>query len=411
MNNDRERVSLIPKSQTRVDGDGNAPAGPPGAPFALRRRSLAAPTADSRDETLPPKAMLPQDSIGRVANALARPAFDQLRRMTEKDPGQQALYSARALDVRKHYAGLSAGQLAALACARAFDTLVFWRRWLNEMIHPATQDTRPIVMDDEPGKELVACRLAKRVHFFTRDHALLDGLLLGPQDDQPLPVLVMALGNGMRYETLTDLALQLTTRHQVRVLLYNDRGIGRSLGHQYSTGQAVRDCRAAMQAGLALSDGTIDVFGISLGGGKTAVALRQAQAARELTADNVRTYVNCHSFTSLAQCIGQLMGVAVGFVSRALFVVSGIDNLDALSALKGRPLAKRTVVFTATHDAIMRGAARLSVGLQGQELPGDVVFREIAGGHNCFDDYFDPDSAHLQAWIDEAAVAADKALP
>ena len=224
--------------------------------------------------------------------------------MAKADPDHGTLYTARAREVRKLFAALGAGQLAQLACSRIFATLVFWRRWINGAIHPATTDTRLTIMGDEPGRALVACRLATRIHFFTRDHTLLDGLLLGPQSEQPLPVLVMALGNSMRYETLTDAALQFTVHHHVRVLLYNDRGVGRSLGCQHSTGQAISDCRAAIRAGLALSDGTIDVFGISLGDAKSAAALSQAQTAGELGADNVRTYVNCHSFTSLSHYLG-----------------------------------------------------------------------------------------------------------
>ena len=105
------------------------------------------------------------------------------------------------------------------------------------------------------------------------------------------------------------------------------------------------------------------------------------------------------------------MGMAVGLAARALFAISGIDDLNTLSALKGEPLAKKTVVFTASNDAIMRDEARLSAGLKKQNMLGNLVCHDIAGGHNRFGDYFNPDDTHRQAWIDAAAFAVNKALP
>lgn len=379
-----------------------------GGPSTAVRRGRR-PAADTRDRDLLLQGAAPSASPTHAVARLARGPLAQLERMRIKDPSHGTLYRERAEAVTQHFNALTTWQALGVVASRLFDTVWFARGLLNGMIHPATTAYRaPVLPGDRYAEQLVTEKMAERVHFFTRDHVLLDGLLVGPRDDQARPVLVLGLPNMMSYQAFVHDAASLADSRNVRVLLYNDRGIGRSLGTQHSTGQAVRDCRAALNFAYSRSgDQGIEVFGMSLGGGVTARALAQAQAAGEFTWRDVRRYVNCHSFSSLSKCIGGLMGAWVGVLARGVFALTGMDNLDTLHALRTRRLARQVVVLTAQDDEVMTKAARLGEALADAPTPGIVTILTSPGSHNSIDNYFDPDHAQMRAWAEGAAEATD----
>ncbi len=355
-------------------------------------------TCNVRDTLMrvPPQAASTPLRIPRLA---AKP-LAQLAKMRACDPEHAQLYTERADAVTQHFAGLSMWQSAGVALKQLMESVWFGRRSLNEMIHPAISAyARTLLPGDSYGDYLVDDGMAERVHFFTRDHMMLDGLLVGPSYGASLPVVMIGLGNGMVYQSLLPAALEMAQSCGARVLLYNDRGIGRSLGAQHSTGQAVLDCRAALNFAQQRSgQHLLDIFGISLGGGITARALEQAEAAGELCWQDVGCYVNCHSFTSLSACVGGLMGAWVGRLARSAFWLTGFDNLDALHALTTCRLARNVVVFTADQDEFMRGGARLGEALAAVGVPNHVTLNTESLAHNNLQDYFNPNHLRMHAW-------------
>jgi predicted alpha/beta-fold hydrolase len=331
----------------------------------------------------------------------------QLARYAAAQPQHAALWAQRGAALTAHLQTLTPGQLLAMAGRQVVDRCSLLRSFLmRTALHPAiAMYADGTGLADAQVGSLVQRGEARRVHFFTRDHVLLDGLVLraGQGADSPsTPMLVVGLGNAMVYEQMIELCRPLTQApYSVNVLLYNDRGIGKSLGRQTSTQQAVLDCRAALCFAKQHSQ-NLGVFGISLGGGVTAAALAQAQDAGEVVAQDVGVYINCHSFPSLSKCIGSLVNPWVGAFARGLFALLGINNLDTAQVLQSRRLARDVVVLTASDDTIMRDSGRLAHALAHHTVD-DLELRESPGfGHNAVAAYFDAScplhGTHLARW-------------
>ena len=228
------------------------------------------------------------------------------------------------------------------------------------------------------------------VFFYTNDHVQLDGLLIRPQGPVHGTV-VCTLGNSMVYEAFHNKALSLCDARSVQVLLYNDRGTGRSLGRQCTVQQAVLDCRAALQYARTLSGGApIGVFGFSFGGAVTAEALRQEQEAGTMTAADVSHYVICNTFSLMSRFFAQ--GATEAKVIRR-FERRGIDNLDTEQTLH-TPRAVRTTVLTATNDMAICESARLSTALRASPNRS-IEFIDEPWEHERIELYFSAGYEHL----------------
>ena len=192
----------------------------------------------------------------------------------------------------------------------------------------------------------------------------------------------------MCYEDFLEAAEQVARTQSVQVLLYNDRGVGASLGRQHSTGAAVRDARAALVFAKSRAQ-KVRVLGMSLGGGVMAQALANAAKAGELPHGDVEYFAICHSFTKLSQCVGQMLHPVIGAIARGLLWLMRIDNLDTQRALSNR-LAQRVLCFDAADDQIIRGKARLRRAVNAADYK-HVECKVFRGDHNDFNRYFEAD--------------------
>jgi hypothetical protein len=371
---------------------------------SLRRRWSPEDRPAIKDEGVRKR---PQGLRRRFGALVGRSQHAQLGRFAAASPQHATLWAQRDANLTAHLQALSPAALLGMAGRQVVDRCALLRSYLmRAALHPAVgmyADATDLC--DAEIASLVKRGEARRVHFFTCDHVLLDGLVLRASDgadSRSTPMLVVGLGNGMVYEQMIELCRPLTQGpYSVNVLLYNDRGIGKSLGRQTSTQQAVLDCRAALGFAKQHSH-NLGVFGISLGGGVTAVALAQAQDAGEVVAEDVGLYINCHSFPSLSKCIGSLISPWAGTLARVLFAVCGINNLNSAQVLQKRRLARDVVVLTASDDEIMRHSGRLAHALA-QHTVDDLELRESPGfGHNAVAAYFDTScpqhGTHLARW-------------
>ncbi len=169
---------------------------------------------------------------------------------------------------------------------------------------------------------------------------------------------MMSAGNGFCYEQWLAQAERIARENNVDVLLYNPRGVGLSLGAEYDTDDAVEDCKAVIK--YALKDNGWDevgVFGLSLGGGITATALREMQ--NEQAVGRIGLYINCESFPSIHECLKGMTGIPA-IVCRIGLAILGINPLSGAEDLVNRELADITAVITAEEDQIMKGEGRLA---------------------------------------------------
>ncbi len=209
--------------------------------------------------------------------------------------------------------------------------------------------------------------MGRPINFYSKDHQQLDGMILykGPTLDKTKPTLVMCPGNGMTYEDLRREALVIAEKNQANIVLYNARGVGLSLGDEFTTDEAVEDCKAALKYALTnLCDNDPDrlqAFGHSLGGGITAQALKEL--IHEKVFERIGVYFNHRSFASLPDCLEGLSGISAK-ISRVGFALLGLNPLNAADALLTTNLAKKVYVVTAENDQIMKNNGRLANYLQ-----------------------------------------------
>ena len=281
------------------------------------------------------------------------------------------------------------------------------------LLYPATVGLPPRrwAMARHRAEIVAACRggRAQRVSFIgATAGAHLDGLWLLPPAAELTglarlqPCLVVVVGNAMTYELIAPQALSLAASFGLGVLLYNSRGLGRSLGQVTCPQDAVDDCRAAIRWAQRLG-GPVGLYGISLGAAWALRAAQQMAAAGELSAAGLGLIALVRTFASPRQVVAAHLGPAAGRLAERCLAAAGFDNLDLAAAL-ARPLPARQVMLTAaSRDALVPPAAQLATALElspntHAELPSGQTALVVADhGASHFD-------RQLQAPLHDAAL-------
>ncbi|HET6343380.1 MAG TPA: alpha/beta hydrolase, partial [Myxococcota bacterium] len=266
------------------------------------------------------------------------------------------------------------------------------KRGLASLVHPAASlyDAQQADAQREAHADLT-----RPLSVVTEDGVALDGCIVSPArpSRRQRPVLVMVLGNAMYYETCLPLAATLADACKIEVMLYNGRGVGRSAGQETGTADAVRDCRAVLRH-AAERYHNVGVYGFSLGGGISAVALKTLRLEEPVAMECVGLYLNVNSFPSLHHCVGGIFagvlgGLRVagesifGSLARGTFWLTGFDPLDAQAAIASTRLAEQVVVMCAERDEVMRGGGRLADALAHVANPAnDICIWRSQGTHN-----------------------------
>ena len=211
---------------------------------------------------------------------------------------------------------------------------------------------------------------ARRICFFTGDpaHALLDGLVVEPPSQAapgPRPTMVVVMGFALTYEMAYPQARQFAEQLGLRVLLYNSRGVGRSLGTQPSIRCAIDDYIAAIRyAQRELGARHIGVYGISIGCALGILGTQEMAAQNELLGGQLGLFAGIRGFSSVARVVGAYLGFVGRLIAHALLRAAGLPTLDLEAALRQPLAAQRTVLTAAQDDWLVRGDGQLPQGLR-----------------------------------------------
>lgn len=231
---------------------------------------------------------------------------------------------------------------------------------------------------------------AKRIAFYTDDHYKLDGCIVyGNIDEHHLKnrkIMMMALGNGFTWHQGYLHAQLMAQIFDCNVLLYNPRGIGKSSGSIRYMQDAVEDCKAAIAYALkkACTDersGQINaqqlcVYGHSLGGAISAIALEELVKEGKIDAEGVGLYINHHSFSSLSGFVKGI-GKILERPSRLFLAIANHNELKAKKAIMETKLATRVIVATGEKDTLMRKLSRLEQTLRDEEVRGVSLANQV----------------------------------
>lgn len=302
------------------------------------------------------------DKIQEILNRLAfGNQFAQLETMKKTHP---RLAAAKLGSLQEYIKSVSTFDKLHLALKLSIEKINTLRTWLLRFwIHPAThaftfEDTR----SSYPDTPFISN--GGFIQVYSKDHQQLDGMVVygDNKKDPTKPVLVMCLGNMMRYEDFIYQAKYIAMQAHVNVVLYNPRGVGLSLGEEFTLDEAVEDCKTFIQYAqnnlCGGEAGKIAVLGISLGGGIATEALKQLQEEKP-PLGKIAHYINVNSFPSLPKCAEGVMGLNSKLGNLALGLI-GLNPLNSGRTLAARKLAKITTVITAEQDEVMRGPGRLS---------------------------------------------------
>lgn len=231
----------------------------------------------------------------------------------------------------------------------------------------------------------------ERKEIYTSDHQQLDACLFYANvfnKATPKPILVMSLGNFQTYEHSIILAYTYAVKYDINVLLYNPRGVGYSLGKEYTTDHAIKDFEAVIRYALTnyctKPDGKIDynnlaVYGHSLGGGISVNALEKLAKEKKLSSDGIGLIIHNHSFTSIAHVVGHSNKLLCKILEITLWLL-GIHSLNCYTPLVNlkRKLAKNVLVTTTSTDQIITGLAQLAQTLKRNKSPDELKALHIS---------------------------------
>jgi hypothetical protein len=268
----------------------------------------------------------------------------------------------------------------------------------NNLIWPQRMAAEDKVLVYE-NENIVSCAFesevktqkAKRITFYTDDHHKLEGCIVyGNRKEHDLKqkkMMVMALGNAFTWQQGYLHAQIMAQKFDCNVLLYNPRGIGKSSGKTEYMQDAVVDCKAAISYALkkACSDEdssvinpkNLGVYGHSLGGGISAIALQELVEEGKINKNGIGLYINHHSFSSLSSVVKGFGGQSFGGLSRLVLSMAKHNRLRAKKAIMETRLATRVVVVTGEQDKLMRKLARLNEALLKAESKGRPIANQV----------------------------------
>lgn len=252
-----------------------------------------------------------------------------------------------------------------------------------KLLHPATQD---FVRGSDYVPIFPKSEQVDSVYFYTEDNVQIEGHVVY---SDPLnknlknkKSLVVAHGNGEIAAYVLAYALQMAETFDLNVVLYNPRGVCRSLGSTKCTHDAVKDFKAAIK--WTLENGPEDrsqigVFGHSLGGGISSNAIDELIDEKVLEEDELGRYFNSNSFNKLPPMLSGLLSLIV----QGLLKIMGQDVLNTERVLENRKVARKVIVLTGTEDNIMTyGRLSEHVKKKGFKMTNDYAFFELPYGHN-----------------------------
>ncbi|RYF06272.1 MAG: alpha/beta fold hydrolase, partial [Deltaproteobacteria bacterium] len=203
------------------------------------------------------------------------------------------------------------------------------------------------------------------------------------------------------YEACLEEALGMALAHRVRVLLYNGRGVGRSLGRELTCADEVVDCEAVLRYAAQHSE-HVAVVAFSLGAAVCTVALGRLRRAGVFAAAEPGLLVSRRSFTNLAAaaarlCVAAPLVPAMQGLLRGLLFVTGADPLDAAQVLRTTRVARKVVITGIEDDDVIGDGARLAQGV----APGSRTANRIEyiSRPGCDHDDFAVETADVEASI------------
>lgn len=266
---------------------------------------------------------------------------------------------------------------------------------------------------------------SKRIAIYTDDHHKLDGCIIyGNRREHNLKdkkMMVMTLGNAFTWQLGYLHAQLMAQKFDCNVLLYNPRGIGKSSGNTQYIQDAVVDCKAAISYALKnaclnesgkINPKNLGVYGHSLGGGVSAIALQDLINEGRINKNGIGLYINHHSFSSLSSFVKGLPkgGKYLGGLSRLVLSIAKHNRLRAKKAIKDTKLASRVVIATGEQDQLMGKLARLKETLRKEEAKGRPIANEVLYisipdyGHHEEEEYLtDYDKMTKKSPLDEAS--------
>lgn len=369
----------------------------------------------------------------------------QIRQLEERrdavgaSESQEAEASLKLIDLKNHIKTVSTLDKLSMAITRSLNKLNTIRKnILREVIHPGTVrysdksvnevkskkaeidakladpnnwnkengTLKPGVLTDEEFQinshlnaqlnvaEAIKNQEAQKINIYTKDHQQLDACVVFADKNEPdvskKKMMVMVQGNLTSYEQAFKEAQLYAKKYGVNVLLFNNRGVGQSLGKEYGTKDAVEDCKAVLRYAIkqGINPKDLGVLGQSLGGGTSSTALQELIKGGELPPDGVGVYINKHSFSSLH-------GFALGYVKqKSPFLLAlvkgcmsliGFNTLNTHANITNYQLANKVVVLTAEKDEVMHGVGKASVSLQNDKkatqkvAEGKLQFINVTG--------------------------------
>lgn len=306
--------------------------------------------------------------------------FDQIKSIKKMAP---EIASQKKTVLKNHIGNVSKREKIALVIRLTVEKVNLIRSLLlNLFIHPAIRRK-----DFNHTNETCIYRAMnvlnneEIVDIFSKDHQLLNARVIyaNAAKDKNKLTMVLCTGNLGSLEFHIEEARRIAKFCDINVLIYNSRGLGLSLGKEYTLEEAVEDNKAAINHALEnLCDHNpqrLCVFGISLGGGITATALKQLQ--KESGLPPIGVYINHHSFTSLQHFVKGWVKIPA-LITRLGLAFIKINPLNTGKILSTTQLAQKTIVVTCEKDSLMKGPGRLSKYLEKRPLPSEILF-EVDG--------------------------------
>jgi hypothetical protein len=324
----------------------------------------------------------------------------------ETNADRKTLWQAKVTDLTQHVQNVSFLSKTAIILHKTINKILFVRQCLLKyVIHPSIREfnyrslldptltiaQQYLTLGMNRADRMVKNKEASTINLYTDDHKQLDGYVVyadsNDHDLKKRPVVVMVPGNFAYAEGYLDLASNYAKALKVNVVLYNPRGVGKSLSQECSTQDAILDFKAAAQFAIHhVGEKNTFIYGQSLGGGISAAGLEYMKKEGSL-ADGVGLYVNHNSFSSLHGFLGGQSNSRLAYViSRIGLFLIGLNPLNNYNAIVNTKLADRVIVNTAGQDELMVGMGRASTFLKEHresELVNRVSFIDIeANGHN-----------------------------
>ena len=320
----------------------------------------------------------PQSAARRVLTSwVAGPAAMELKARAASPNSLQDVWQKRQDMFERHVAKLTFGQLALWGLRQVSDRVMCLRAPLTRTMFPITtmrfhndfaryEDFRA---EQPPGRAANTFKL-EALGLLTPDHVLLDGMLVTysghTAQDSSWPTVMFVPPNGMVYEEMLVAACQFAEQYRAKVVLFNYRGIGKSLGQLRSIEDAVVDTTTCLAHACSLG-ANVGVLGLSMGGGTGAAAVKRLHEAGVLQEGELSLFLAVHTFSSWFDVARGRSGLLWARTFFGLARLLGMKDLATYEYLQNHRLAQHTLIAEASMEQVLPSSARLGH----QRLPAD----------------------------------------